>query len=235
MELDDNFNYNMVQLIVDTTIGEPTITRENLMDICVEAGDKSFDIHMDVVGQEALVNAVEAVARMRSSGYRRNTVVIAHQENLIEINQKLETPLSFDEWQILEAVPTIGNFPANVESRLEAGHLSFLPDFSRFEEAQDLMDYHTTIAAEMIGFENQLGMIKNGYYADFAVFKKNPLDCFPEDFDKLEVTMTVINGMPTKIGDLDLDEDFFDELEDFDEDRASLDGMRGLDNLGGIV
>ena len=41
--------------------------------------------------------------------------------------------------------------------------------------------------------------------------------------------------MPTEIGDMSLDQEFFEELEDFDEDRAGLDGLRGLDNLGGIV
>ena len=47
--------------------------------------------------------------------------------------------------------------------------------------------------------------------------------------------MTVINGKPTEIGDSSLEEEFFEEMEDFDEERAGLDGMRGLNNLGGIV
>jgi len=99
----------------------------------------------------------------------------------------------------------------------------------------DLIDFHTIHAAEKLGLENQLGQISSGCFADITVFKTNPLEVAPKDFSKLTVSMTVINGKPTEIGDSSLEEEFFEELEDFDEERAGLDGMRGISNLGGIV
>lgn len=231
MELDDNFNFNMAKLVVDTTLEKPSIPRENLMDICMESGDKSVDLHIDVVGKDAMIHAVEAIRKMRNAGYKRNTAVIAHHENVEEINQHLEDPIDFEASQIVETVSTIGASGGNTAG----GARDFLPDFSRFEHMTELIDFHTLKAAEIIGYENQLGIIRNGYYADFTVFASDPFQASPSEFKNLEVSMTVINGMPTKIGDMSLDDEFFDELEDFDEERAGLDGMRGLDNLGGIV
>lgn len=223
MELDDQFNYNMLKLVVTTDGQTTSISPENLIELCNACGDNGFDIHIDATCPQAVIDAAEAVRKMRNAGYRRNTVVIAHSENMEAINESAENPIDFHELQILETFPTVPS----------KGRPS--PDFSMFETTQELIDFHTIHGAEILGFESQLGQIINGYYADFAVFATNPLEADPRNFADLEVTMTIINGLPTKIGDMSQEDDFFDELEDFDPDRANLDGMRGLDNLGGIV
>jgi predicted amidohydrolase YtcJ len=222
-ELDDIFNYNILKLIVDSSGEMQTISPEILESLCNEAGDKGFNIHIDVIGKEALVSVFQAVSSMRNAGYRKNTVVIAHDENIQLINETLENPVDFESLQIIDSIPTITK--ANTS----------LPKFNDFNEIADLVDYYTIHAAEKLGFENQLGQITNGYLADFTVFKTNPLETEPKDFNKLTVSMTVINGKPTEIGDSSLEAEFFEELEDFDEERAGLDGLRGISNLGGIV
>ncbi|HZK61201.1 MAG TPA: amidohydrolase family protein, partial [Anaerovoracaceae bacterium] len=125
--------------------------------------------------------------------------------------------------QIVESIPTLWKSSDLVST------------FNNFDKMTDLIDYHTINAAEKLGLVNQLGQITAGCFADFTVFKTNPLEVEPKDFSKLTVSMTVINGKPTEIGDSSLEEEFFEEMEDFDEERAGLDGMRGLNNLGGIV
>ena len=223
MELDDNFNYNMLKLVIASDGPASSISLENLIDLCNECGDSGFDIHMDALGPQALIDSAAAIRKMRAAGYRRNTVVLAHSEDVEKINASAEDPIDFQELQAIET-------PLTVQSPMR-----LFPDFSRFETTQELVDFYTIHGAEILGFENQLGQIINGYYADFTVFKTNPLDVDPPRFADLEVSMTVINGLPTKVGDMSLEDDFFDELEDFDPDRVGLDGMRGLDNLGGIV
>src|SRR5665648_392048 len=222
-ELDDIFNFNMIKLIVDSSAGESYISLENLTDICNEAGDNGFNLYFEVIGQEALTSAVEAINRMRSAGYRKNTVVVAHAENIELINETSENPIDFGDLQIVESIPTLWK-PSDLVST-----------FNDFDKMTDLIDYHTINAAEKLGLINQLGQITNGCFADFTVFKTNPLEVEPKDFSKLTVSMTVINGKPTEIGDSSLEAEFFEEMEDFDEERAGLDGMRSLNNLGGIV
>lgn len=222
-ELDDIFNFNMIKLIVDSSTGASSISPENLADICSEAGDNGFNLHFDVVGQEALTSVIDAISRMRNAGYRKNTVVVAHAENIDLINGDSENPINFEDLQIFESIPTIWESTELVST------------FNNFDKMEDLVDFHTIHAAEKLGAENQLGQIVTGCFADFTVFKTNPFDVEPKDFSKLTVSMTVINGKPTEIGDSSLEEEFFEELEDFDEERVGLDGMRGLNNLGGIV
>lgn len=200
MELDDLFNYNMVKLVVaPVTDGENAplnISRENLMDICMEAGDKGFDVHIDAVDCQALIHSWEAIARMRRAGYRRTTAVIAHEEDLDEINKGLEEPIDFHEAQILESRPTVSvSAPAGAARNRKTDH--YFPDLTCFGSTRDLIEYYTLHAAEAIGFENQLGAIKSGYYADFAVFHQDPFQLTPEQFSQLEADMTVINGQPT--------------------------------------
>ena len=222
-ELDNIFNYNMLKLIVDSSGENQTISADNLANLCNEAGDNGFHIHIDVIGTEALLSAYQAINGMRSAGYRKNTVIIAHAENIELINETLENPMDFESLQIIESIPTITKMP------------TFISSFNDFNKMTDLIDFYTIHAAEKLGFESQLGQISNGYFADFTVFKTNPLEIEPNDFSKLTVSMTVINGKPTEIGDSSLEDEFFEELEDFDEERAGLDGLRGINNLGGIV
>ena len=222
-ELNDIFNFNMIKLIVDSSAGESSISLDNLTDICNEAGDNGINLYFDVTGQEALTSTIEAINRMRSAGYRKNTVVVAHAENIALINETSENPIDFEDLQIVESIPTLWK-SSNLVST-----------FNNFDKMTDLIDYHTINAAEKLGLVNQLGQITSGCFADFTVFKTNPLEVEPKDFSKLTVSMTVINGKPTEIGDSSLEAEFFEELEDFDEERAGLDGMRGINNLGGIV
>lgn len=222
-ELDDIFNYTMLKIIVDSSGEEPTLSEDYLSELCQEAGDNGFDLHIDAIGEEALLSALHGVDRMRNSGYRKNTVVIAHAENIDLINETKENPIDFQSLQIVESPPTL------------ATSYDGITPFADFKSMHDLIDFHTILAAEKLGLENQLGQIANGYFADFAVFKTNPLETAVKDFSKLTVSMTVINGKPTEIGDSSLEDEFFEELEDFDAERAGLDGLRGLNNLGGIV
>lgn len=223
MELDEIFNYNMLKLIINSNSSAPSISDESLIELCNAAGDNGFDLHIDATGSEALLSAYQAISKMRGSGYRKNTVILAHAEDLEKINATSEDPMDFEAQGIIEAKPTLYSSQDLISS------------FAGFSRIHDLLDYYTIHAAEKLGFENQLGQIANGCYADFTVFKTNPLEVEPKDFHKMTVTMTVINGNPTVIGDSSMEDDFFDELEDFDPERAGYDGMRGLDNLGGIV
>ncbi|MBK5263588.1 MAG: amidohydrolase family protein, partial [Peptostreptococcaceae bacterium] len=202
-ELDDIFNFNMIKLIVDSSSGESSISLDTLTDLCNEAGDNGFDMHFDVIGPEAFISSIEAISRMRSAGYRKNTVVVAHAENIDLINKDSENPIDFQDLQIIESIPTIWKSSDLVST------------FDSFDKIEDLIDFHTIHAAEKLGLESRLGQITSGCFADFTVFKTNPLEVDPKDFSKLTVSMTVINGKPTEIGDSSLEEEFFEELEDF--------------------
>src|SRR5665648_1035231 len=153
-ELDDIFNFNMIKLIVNSSAGESSISLDNLTDICNEAGDNGFNLYFEVIGQEALTSTIEAINRMRSAGYRKNTVMVAHAENIALINETSENPIDFEDLQIVESIPTLWKSSDLVST------------FNSFDKMTDLIDYHTINAAEKLGLVNQLGQIIAGCFAD---------------------------------------------------------------------
>lgn len=52
---------------------------------------------------------------------------------------------------------------------------------------------YTAQAAAMLGFEN-VGILKEGYSADFIIPDRDILSISPEDIDKAKVEETYING-----------------------------------------
>ena len=80
VELDKLVNFNTLKLVVDRTSDKPPLSNETMRELCMEAGDKGFDIHIDAIGKNAVFEAIEALEAVRAAGYKKSSFTIAHGE-----------------------------------------------------------------------------------------------------------------------------------------------------------
>ena len=179
-ELNEMINFNTLKLLVNTTLDEPSISDASLKELCLEAGDKGYHIHIDAVGDDAVVSAVQALEATRAAGYKKNAFTIAYDpsvniEELVEAGIRPDITETFhtyekpakDDWLCIEYAKSI-------------------------EEAIDAL---TIDAAIQLGIDQSFGSIEKGKHADFVVFEENPFEAENMDeLKKLEPVMTVIDG-----------------------------------------
>ncbi|MGB4270306.1 MAG: amidohydrolase [Spirochaetota bacterium] len=63
-------------------------------------------------------------------------------------------------------------------------------------DIHDALKSMTTMAAWQIGFEDKLGSIEKGKYADFVILDRNPLNGPPEKIREIRVIKTIVSGNP---------------------------------------
>ena len=177
-ELNGHIDFKTLKLVLEGEEENLSITDEVLSELCVDAGDKGFNIHIDALGEDAVDAAMDAMSAARSAGYKKNALVLAHDE--VSDPQELkdscyhldiaESPCTLqpdDDWLCIESAKSV-------------------------EEAVDML---TVNAALLLGIGNDFGSIEKGKHADFVIFDENPLDCRTlADFKKLHSAMTVIDG-----------------------------------------
>lgn len=181
-ELDRHINFNTLKLVLDRTSESDSISEQNLRELCIAAGDKGFDIHIDAIGDDAVLDAVDALEAARSAGCRKSTFTIAY-DHLPELKDSEDLEDTFNRQNINESVLTYG---------VTKNDWLCIEKAKSVEEAIDML---TIDAAEQLGIADDFGSIERGKRADFVIFNENPFETKTlSEFKKLQSVMTVING-----------------------------------------
>jgi N-acyl-D-aspartate/D-glutamate deacylase len=177
-ELNGHINFKTLKLILECDEENLSIADEVLRELCVEAGDNGFDVHIDAMGEDAVDAAMEALSAVRSAGYKKNALILAHDE----VSGQQELSDSCYHLDISESVSTLP--PDNDWLCIEGA--------KSVEEAVDML---TVNAALLLGISGEFGSIVKSKHADFVIFDENPLECKTlAEFKKLHSVMTVIDG-----------------------------------------
>ncbi len=179
VELNEYINFNTLKLVVDRTPETASISHATLRELCLEAADKGFDIHIDTIGKNGVIEAVSVLEATRTAGYRKNSFTVAHEKDL-DLRELANTSFGQD---IKDSVST---FDTSDPAWL------CIENVKKIEEAVDLL---TMDAAIQLGINNRFGSIEKGKHADFVIFDENPFevtDLFA--FKELKAVMTVIDG-----------------------------------------
>ena len=178
-ELNGYVNFKTLKLIVEGAEETQNISSEVLRTLCLESGDKGFNVHIDALGESAVSQAVEAMEATRSAGYKKNTFTLAHDQ-VSDPEELTDTCYHLD---INESVLTLDP-PDNDWLCIE--------NAASIEEAIDTL---TVDAALQLGISSSFGSIEKGKHADFAIFEENPIEAKSlSDFKKLQAVLTVIDG-----------------------------------------
>lgn len=178
-ELNGDINFKTLKLIVDDSEEALSISEEVLKELCLESGDKGFDVHIDALGEGAASRAAEALGATRSAGYRKNAFTLAGSP----VGGQSERNDMCYQMDISRSVSTLGDTEIGWRCIEAAGSV---------EEAVDLL---TINGAIQLGVGGELGSIEKGKRADFSVFAENPLEAQSiDDFKKLQAVMTILNG-----------------------------------------
>lgn len=177
-ELDEYVNFQTLKLVVESKGETLSVSGAVLKELCTEAGDKGFDVHIDALDEAAVSEAVEALAATRSAGYKKNAFTLAHepvsaQEELADTCFQLGiaeigiTLDSEDPWRSIDHAATV----------------------------EDAVEMLTVNAALQLGISGSYGSIEKGKHADFAIFEENPLEAVSLDsFKKIKASLTVTDG-----------------------------------------
>lgn len=179
VELEGLINFDTLKLVINRTDDRNSLSTAILNDICMEAGDKGFNVHIDAVGKDAVFEAIEALESVRAAGYRKNSFTIAHDE-IFNPEELADTSFRQD---IKESPGTIDKMTTD---------WLCIKNAKNVEEAIDML---TIDAAIQLGINNIFGSIEKGKHADFVIFNENPLDADDlSAFKALRSAMTVIEG-----------------------------------------
>lgn len=179
IELNGLINFNTLKLVVDRTQDHNHLSGTFLKDICMEAGDKGFNVHADAIGKRAVLETIEAMEAVISAGYKKSSFTIAHDE-IFTPEELINTSFHQD---IKESPGTINKSDVDWLCIQNAKSIG---------EAIDIL---TIDGAIQLGINRDYGSIEKGKCADFAVFNENPFDLENlSDFKKLEAAMTIIEG-----------------------------------------
>lgn len=180
-ELDDHITCNTlkIKLMGDKEIdGEPEALRKLLLEAC----DRGFDVHIDVLDHKSFKECIEVITEIRNSGYRKNLFILACDKEF----RKDSEGFSLDEM-------CLDNVFLQPSTEYEPSY-----EYAAISEAssvEEIIDIFTIDAAISLGVNDKLGTIESGKYADFAIFDENPFDVLkPALFKKLQADMTVVAG-----------------------------------------
>lgn len=178
VELDGLIDFKTLKLVLEGREEDFSISGQILREYCLSAGDSGFDIHIDAVGEDAVDEAMDALSAVRSAGYRKNTLILAHDE----VADPKELTDNCFQMDIKESVMTLE--PDNDWLCISGA--------KSIREAIDLL---TLDAAHKLGIHEFFGSIEAGKRADFVIFDENPLESKTlAELKKLQSVMTVING-----------------------------------------
>ena len=178
-ELNGYVNFKTLKLVVEGTEEALSISGEALRELCLEAADKGFHVHIDALGTAAVAEALEAMGAIRSAGYKKNALILAHDP--VSDPEELTNTCCY--LNINETAPTVG---------LSDNDWRCIEKAANIEEAVDML---TINAAIQLGLDSGFGSIEKGKHADFVIFDENPFEAGSLlSFKKLQAAMTVIDG-----------------------------------------
>lgn len=178
-EMEGYVNFQTMKLVLSGEEENFSISEDVLYDLCMEAGDRGFDVHIDALGEAAVAEAVDAMGAARSAGYKKNALTLAHGE-AADPKELAETCYRLD---ITESVLTLGP----IDNKWLC-----IENAKSVEEAVDML---TVNAAVQLGIGDEYGSIEKGKRADFVIFDENPLEAKTlSEFKKLRSVMTIVGG-----------------------------------------
>lgn len=178
VELDGLVNFSTLKLLVDRTPGAVSVTDSSLRELCLQAADNGFDIHIDAIGKDAVTEAVEALEATRAAGYKKTALTVAYEG---EVDSEALEHTSFGQ--------DIKESPLTYE-RYEAWNC-----IERAETVSEALDLLTVDAAIQLGISGAFGTIEKGKRADFVIFDKDPFETGSlAELKTLQAVMTIING-----------------------------------------
>jgi Predicted metal-dependent hydrolase with the TIM-barrel fold len=184
VEMNGHMDFKTLKLVVKETgrIDDEvtlSISEEVLKVLCMDAGDKGFDVHIDAWGEEAVDAVMEAIGSTRSGGYRKNVFTLVHDS----ADSSKELTEACEHMDVTELIRT-ADTPDD--------EWSCIKDATTIQEAVDML---TMNAAARLGISGGYGSVERGKHADFVIFDANPFDAKSlEEFKKLKAAMTIIDG-----------------------------------------
>lgn len=166
-ELGGMITFDHLKLEVCQDEEQSYFSQEALDTICLAAAEKGYHLHLDALDQESFEKAVHSFDLVRSKGCKRNTLVIAGE------NEGEEDASYITTW------------PTDYLNESVFGHAGSI---------REAIDQLTVKAAEIIGRADELGSIEQGKIADFTVFEENPFDSDLRNFSKMHAALTIIDS-----------------------------------------
>ena len=163
IELDELINFNTLKLFLNPA-NHSIFTDEYLRAVCTSAMERGFDVEVQVIGKEVLIDCYKTLSTLKLGGVGKSCFTVLHDEDLSDSERfTYLTP-----GEIVEAplTPTQPNSNEQAITALTVG------------------------CAGKLALLDKLGSIEPGKYADFAVFADNPL----EGNTLPPVAMTLIAG-----------------------------------------
>ncbi|QIB68084.1 amidohydrolase family protein [Aminipila butyrica] len=197
-ELDELIHCDILKLHVGGEGISDMVPVERIQELCLEASDRGFDVHVDALDRQAFQDCMEMVTEIRHKGYRKNRFIVASEEAYRQDSGNFNFRDMGTE-----------NVFFQPSTRREPEY-----EYGAMEEAksiEEVIDLYTLDAAAALGMGHKLGAVQAGMLADLAVFDKNPLELAgPGLFKKLEADMTVVSGQVVYDGEEETMQEWYD-------------------------
>ncbi|NLY82182.1 MAG: amidohydrolase family protein [Clostridiales bacterium] len=169
-EVSEYMMHEILYIELNESIGE-----NDLAEIIECAVELNIKIHISCHCDEEVAMVYKVAEKVSMRGNSEFIFIFTEEETDISEHQK--------EYANSEYIRYIGK---RCKSRREL--------FEKSKDTGEVIKQLTEIAASYLGLDELLGIIEEGFIADFSIFDRNPLEMAPAKFYKESAAMTVING-----------------------------------------
>lgn len=149
IELDELINFNTLKLFLNPQ-NRTVFTDDYLRAVCISAMERGFDVEIQVIGKEVLLECLNVLGKLKIGGVGKSCFTVVHNESLTDAERYAHLMPG----EILE--------------------VAFAPALNG--NNQQIIEILTKGSAEKLALLDKLGTIETGKYADFAIFESNPLE-----------------------------------------------------------
>lgn len=168
LEIEDNaINKDLLYLEPETE-GEFGFDVDKMTQMLIPVMEKGFGVYVKADTEEKLDMAYEALDNIRKAGPKGMFII----ESPFEIDEDKESEMMY----------------------AEDAYLVLSKDELKEIETEDLIDELTNKAAVMLGLEDKLGKIAEGYYADLQIYSEDPRELEAEELMEKEPDMVIFAG-----------------------------------------